>query len=58
MYRRMKKKKRKLITAELIWEIAMKKHEGAKLKDLALKYKIDYFELSRMLKRPKFYIER
>ena len=54
----MKKKKRKLITAELIWEIAMKKHEGAKLKDLALKYKIDYFELSRMLKRPKFYIER
>ena len=54
----MKKKKRKLITEELFWEITMKKFNGATLKSLALEYKIDYFELCRMLKRPKFYIER
>ena len=36
----------------------MKKYDGETLKNLALKYNIDYFEMSRMLKRPKFYIER
>ena len=58
MYRRIKKKRKKLITPALVWEITMRKHEGETLKSLAQKYKMDYYELSRILKTPQYYIER
>ena len=49
MYRRIKKKRKKLITPALVWEITMRKHEDETLKSLAQKYKMDYYELSRIL---------